>query len=97
MKYEYKSPKFFAGQKVLYKHHNGSIFEGKIIFVETHYGSTDGNVAYHIYCVMRTDKKFDERPGFKRYRRNAIHVGEKSIISLINENTKMKYVDTRIL
>ncbi len=81
--YRYKSPNFFVKQKVLYEHHNGSVFEGVIIFVETHYGSADRNTAYHIYSIMRTDKEFDERPRFKRHRRNAIHIGEKSIISVI--------------
>ena len=82
--YKYNPPRYFEKDKVYYTHHNGSKFAGLIVFVETHYGGADRNKAYHIYSIMRTDKEYDERPGFRRYRRNAIHVGEESIINLIS-------------
>jgi len=83
--YKYSPPKYFMKQEVLYRHHNGNVFQGRIIFVETHYGSRENNKAYHIYSVMRTDKEYDQRPGFKRYRKHAIHIGEGSILEVIRD------------
>lgn len=75
MKYEYKSPRYFRGQKVSFINHNGNLLDGEIMWIETHYGHK--HKAYHIYQIQ-----------VRHYERRR-HVGEKDILSIIEE--KIKY------
>ena len=78
MEYKLKTPLFFIGQNVRYEHHNGSIKEGRICLVETHYSKPRDVVNYNGYHIYAINKKGAKRSWW---------IGERKIIEVIPNAT----------